>query len=59
MNINEEMHRLVLRKRWINWYLRNWKPGKNKKWKRLSKRLSRWKPTYQERTICEEPEMDY
>ena len=60
MTINEELHRLILRKRWLRWSLRNWKPGYYRYSSNpnsdelgrhliLSARLTRWKPTWAER----------
>ena len=52
MTIHDELHRLILRTRWINWSLRNFQPGDYELGGRffvLSERLSRWKPTWEQR----------
>ena len=51
MNIHDEMHRLVLRSRWIRWSLKRFKEGDRRyRWRlRLSGRLSRWRPTWEQR----------
>ena len=52
MNIHEELHRLVLRQRWIRWSLRNYKPGDYRRngpkgrMQILSERLTAAKPTF-------------
>ena len=50
--IHEELHRLVLRARWIRWSLRNYRLGDYRIGSRhmvLSERLTKAKPTYQQR----------
>jgi len=53
LGIHEEMHRLVLRSRWLRWSLRNYTPGcyregYGRHWV-LSERLARWRPTWAQR----------
>ena len=58
MTIHEELHRLVLRKRWIDWSRRNYRdgdyelhpPGRHIV---LSARLNRIKPTWDHRRMME------
>ncbi len=61
-DIHEEVHRLILRSRWLRWYLRypNDGPPKKteKKLMRLSQRLSRWKPCWEERPEREDEGFD-
>ena len=63
MNIHDEIHRLILRVRWIRWSLRTYKygdyalspPGRHQV---LSERLATWMPTWAQRQPeAEEDEM--
>ena len=54
MTIHEELHRLVLRKRWIDWSLRNYRAGDYRlyppgRMQVLSDRLTRIKPMWEQR----------
>ncbi len=52
MDVHDELHRWVLRRRWVRWYLRHWRPGGRPmldRMLRLSARLTRWRPTWTER----------
>ena len=60
LNIHEELHRLILRKRWILWSQRNYRWGCYKrdgtgKHSILSERLSAVKPMWEQRN---EPDME-
>lgn len=68
LGIHEELDRLVLRKRWIRWSLRNYKYGDyrlGRNGKRvgrhviLSERLTRWKPTFEQRSQGEVQECEF
>lgn len=62
LGIHEELGRLVLRARWIRWSLRNYSPGvyrlRDGKHIALSRRLTEFKPTWDERQQEELSEMD-
>jgi hypothetical protein len=51
MNIHEGLHRLILRRRWINWFFRlpkvNGVHTMTKRIFNLSNRLERWRPIVQ------------
>ena len=53
MNIHEEFHRLILRRRWVRWSSRHWTPGCYRvpwgKHLQLSARLAKAQPTYAQR----------
>ncbi len=53
LGITEELHRLILRRRWVLWMLRNCKLGdyniSDGRNFMLSRRLTKWKPTWLER----------
>jgi len=53
MNIHDELHRLVLRKRWIRWSLKHYRLGDynfpNGRHIILSRRLADFKPTWKQR----------
>ena len=61
LGIHEELHRLVLRKRWINWSLRNYRFGdymlNGGRHIVLSKRLTDAKPTWEQRNVPNGEEM--
>lgn len=48
LGIHEELHRLILRQRFVWWAIRNWHPSFMKVYV-LSHRLTKAKPTYLER----------
>lgn len=55
-NIHEELDRLILQRRWINWCDRQWKGCHRKDAKRVQRRLLKlagrlacWKPTWEQR----------
>ena len=50
--IHEEIHRMILRKRWINWSVNNYSFGdyaKGGRHVKLSQRLTAWKPNWMQR----------
>lgn len=51
VDLHEELHRLVLRARWCNWLIRSGRNPSSRRVRVLSKRLDRWKPTWELRHI--------
>lgn len=61
MNLHEELHRVILRIRWLRWINRVVNTRRryrcsSKRVQRLSERLSNWRPIWNERQD-DEPEM--
>ena len=55
-DICEEFHRIVLRTRWLKWLSKQ--PSRVLCVAHLSQRLTRWKPTYDERELAEPERID-